>query len=82
MRARSDPGSQLMSLVLGDVVDGDVLRVVVVPDGPLRTYRWQPLKIVMDGGEWVNHSRAPASQGLSPAFTMFFPQQKDRCSRT
>ena len=38
---RAHAGSQLMRLVLGDVIDRAVLRMVVVPHRSLGTDRWQ-----------------------------------------
>jgi len=43
--------------------------VVVVPRGPLGADRREWVKLWCGGGEVVNHSRPPASQGLSPAGT-------------
>src|ERR1700722_19163129 len=62
VRARPDPCSQLMSLVLGYVVDRDVLRVVVVPDRPFRPNWWQPLEVVVRRrrmGEPLECARVP-----------------------
>src|ERR1700691_5627640 len=39
-----------MCLVLGDVIDGAVLRMVVVPHRSLGTYWWQSLEVVMRRG--------------------------------
>ena len=50
-RETRHPAASCLAMSLGDVVDRDVLRVVVVPDGPLGTDRWQLLEVVVDGGE-------------------------------